>query len=226
MSGQQVAVRDRRGGELVRALERAWAAIREQHADVPEVVIVTGPGSSARRRAPLRLGQFAAERWHPGPESALGEVMIGGEGLERGADAVLGTLLHEAVHAVAQARGVKETSRQGRYHNSVFREIASELGLQVERHPTVGWSLTTLPSETAERYRHVGEELDRALDCGASASSPTTRGRGRRAWSLRCAAARGGHGSHRACSRAGRFICSICEQPFRQSPARRPVDNG
>ena len=30
---------------------------------------------------------------------------------------VLDTLLHEAAHALAAARGIKDTSRQGRYHN-------------------------------------------------------------------------------------------------------------
>ena len=55
--------------------------------------------------------------------------MISGEGLRRSPREVLGTLLHEAAHALAHARGIKDTSRQGRYHNKHFKTLAEELGL-------------------------------------------------------------------------------------------------
>ncbi len=35
----------------------------------------------------------------------------------RGAADVLGTLLHETAHALAHVRDIKDTSRQGRWHN-------------------------------------------------------------------------------------------------------------
>ena len=50
--------------------------------------------------------------------------MISGEGLRRSPAEVLGTLLHEAAHALAHARGIKDTSRQGRYHNKHFKTHA------------------------------------------------------------------------------------------------------
>jgi hypothetical protein len=92
------------GGDLVRAFEGAWDAIRSEHAEVPAVVIVTGQGSSRRRGAPLRLGQFAAARWRPA-DGRVGEVMLSGEGLTRPAPEVFGTLLHEGgPRARARAR--------------------------------------------------------------------------------------------------------------------------
>lgn len=45
------------------------------------------------------------------------EVLIGGEGLAR-AVAVLGTLLHEAAHALCHVSGIKDTSRQGSWHDA------------------------------------------------------------------------------------------------------------
>ena len=48
------------------------------------------------------------------------------------ASEVLATLLHEAAHALAHARGSKDTSRQGRYHNTKFKNCAEEVGLTVE----------------------------------------------------------------------------------------------
>ena len=70
--------------------------------------------------------------------------MISGEGLRRTPRDVLGTLLHEAAHALADARGIKDTSRQGRYHNTKFKMLAEELGLTVDHDPTIGWSVTTI----------------------------------------------------------------------------------
>jgi hypothetical protein len=39
---------------------------------------------------------------------------------------------HETAHAIAAARGTKETSRQGRYHNGRFKLIAEEVGSLAE----------------------------------------------------------------------------------------------
>ncbi|WP_156046190.1 hypothetical protein [Herbidospora cretacea] len=53
------------------------------------------------------------------------ELFIAGELLALGAARVLQTMLHEAAHALAHVRGIKDTSRSGnRYHNSLFAELA------------------------------------------------------------------------------------------------------
>jgi hypothetical protein len=117
---------------MVAALEGAWAAIRARHPEVPAAVIVLGAGSIGTAGG-LRLGHIAAMRWSqpehtdaepvegeqdltaPPPSVRLPEVFVGGEGLARGPAHVLGTLLHEAAHAPARVRGIKDTSRQGRW---------------------------------------------------------------------------------------------------------------
>ncbi|MEU1207378.1 hypothetical protein [Nocardia sp. NPDC005825] len=146
-------------GLLVSAVERAWAAIRSRHPDVPEVVLTVGSGSIG---SDLTLGHFAPNRWVRG-EYELHELFIGGEGLRRGGAGVLGTLLHEAAHGVAVTRGIKDTSRQGRWHNERFRALGEELGLTLEHHDKIGWSLTTVPDKTRELYRAELEELAFAL---------------------------------------------------------------
>jgi hypothetical protein len=61
-----------------------------------------------------------------------------------GATHTLTTILHEATHALAHARGVKDTSRQGKYHNRRFMELAGELDLEwppdAKAHPVSGFS--------------------------------------------------------------------------------------
>lgn len=47
--------------------------------------------------------------------------------------------------------------------NSKFRDQAVEFGLKIERSGTIGWSVTTVPDSTAERYADVIAGLEDAL---------------------------------------------------------------
>jgi hypothetical protein len=148
-------------GPLVTALERTWEDIRRHHPDVPPVVVAIGSGTLRERAGQVRLGHFAAGRWHAEGHE-LPELFVGGEGLERGANELLGTLLHEAAHGLASARGVQDTSRQGRYHSGRYRALAQELGLEVKRTGSIGWSDTTVLPETERRYRAALHRLSAA----------------------------------------------------------------
>jgi hypothetical protein len=97
---------------LVAALEHAWQTIRRRHPDVPEAVLVVASGTDGKR---LNLGHFAPHRWQVNGTDRH-EVLVGGEGLQRGPTDVLGTLLHEAAHGLAHTRSIRDTSRQGRFH--------------------------------------------------------------------------------------------------------------
>jgi hypothetical protein len=146
---------------LVAALETTWAAIRARHPEVPQVVLVVGAGSGAAAGG-LKLGHFAALRWHH-HDQRLPEVFVGGEGLAHGPTEVLATLLHEAAHALAHVRGVQDTSRQGRWHNARFKALADELGIAVTKDPRLGWSPTALRGDTAETYADTITALGKAL---------------------------------------------------------------
>jgi hypothetical protein len=111
---------------------------------------------------------------------------------------VLATLLHEAAHALAHKRGVKDTSRQGRYHNRRFKALAEELGLHVDHDPRLGWSPTTLPDVTAARYAPVTAALERAITAHrhGERNAPGAP-RGGRSLTVCVCAAGGGSGSRR-----------------------------
>jgi hypothetical protein len=144
---------------LVAALEHTWQTIRTRHPELPRAVLVVASGAEGKR---LNLGHFAPHRWQVNGADRH-EVLVGGEGLQRGPTDVLGTLLHEAAHGLAQARGVQDTSRQGRYHNRRYATLARELGLEVASVQPIGWSATTVPEPTAAAFAGQLEELAAAL---------------------------------------------------------------
>jgi len=103
------------GSPVDRALEDAWATIRHHHPELPEVFIVVGAGSGTRQH--LRHGHPAAMRWQRHDQ----RLSVDGDGLKRGAVVVFGALLHEAAHALAQARNINDTTRRGRCHTRLRR---------------------------------------------------------------------------------------------------------
>jgi hypothetical protein len=135
---------------VLAVLEDTWKAIRRLHPEIPPVVIIVASGTGGKQ---ARWGHHAPGRWHH-DDTDHAEVMISGEGLRRTPAEVLGTLLHEAAHALAGARDITDTSRQGRYHNRKYALLAAELGLDIQEDPSgrFGWTITTVPDTTAKAY--------------------------------------------------------------------------
>jgi hypothetical protein len=207
---------------LVAALEHAWRAIRTRHPEVPQVVIVVASGSDPRSRR-LHLGHFAAGRWQltsPDQPSDRAEVLVSGEGLQRGPVDVLGTLLHEAAHGLAYARKVSDTSRQGRYHNRRYATLARELGLDVAHVQPIGWSATSVPDPITARYTQVLAELAAALVLWrrAEQAAPAGPGRSRNALACTCAC---GHRIRvaRSVLELAPILCGACAEPFEPDDA-------
>jgi hypothetical protein len=147
---------------LVAAIEGAWGEMQAKHSDLPDVVVTMGSGIMQRG---LKLGHFAANVWTRGDDitGEVHELFVGAEGLMLGAEPLMATLLHEASHALAEARGIKDCSRNGRYHNAKFAEIAREMGIEVTHSKELGWSETTLPADTATSYEGAIFALDLAI---------------------------------------------------------------
>jgi hypothetical protein len=141
--------------------------------------------------------------------------MISGEGLNRPPADVLGTLLHEAAHALAAARGIKDTSRQGRYHNTRYKALAEELGLTAASHPVIGWSLTSVPGPTAEHYAGHLSALAAAMVSWRTGETPapTTQRRNSNLLAATCRCARTIRAAASTLAEAP-IVCTACGQPF------------
>lgn len=79
------------------------------------------------------LGWFWADKWKAGKAPAP-ELNISAEYLTRPFQDVLRTLAHEMVHHKAFEEGIKDTSREGRWHNKRFAKLAEAHGMEAPPH--------------------------------------------------------------------------------------------
>lgn len=146
---------------LLSALAGIWSAIRRNHPEVPDVVLLPAP---AQHGDSATLGHFAALRWQPRLKNGqrYHEVVVVAEHLNRGELDILETLLHEAAHALNFEAGIRDCSRS-QYHNRSFKAAAERLGLIVAQVANYGFAATTLPIETATLYQEETEALKSVL---------------------------------------------------------------
>jgi len=155
---------------LVDTLNQAWTQIRKVYPEIPEAVVLVATGG---RRATTTFGWFVGETWiEIDPEDkqtmkgehAIHEITLVAEQLHRGGLAVFTTLLHEGVHGLAKARGIKEVS--GKRHNRKFAQLAEDVGMKgpVEADEKIGWSKCTLRPETVSLFKPEIDAIDKALD--------------------------------------------------------------
>lgn len=177
------------GSALISALERTWAAVRRRHPELPDVVVITGTGlrHSGSGNMDAKWGRFGAEQWVQGrPQPAVAstttaghdakldlrpnrkpELFVAGECFAEGAEHTLTTILHEAAHALAYVRQVQDTSRQGKYHNRRFLQLAVELGLAwpsgAKAHPVSGFSEVQVTDRVRAVYADTITDLEAAI---------------------------------------------------------------
>ena len=182
--------------------------------------------------AELALAWGDIQRHHSDlPSLAAPESLIGESSSACGTELGFERLLHEAAHGLAAARGIRDTSRAGRYHNRRFLALADELGLDhtADPHPSSGFSLVTMRPETRELYSGTIERLQLALGAHAAATSGPVLDRARnfRGPATRHGSSGGGVRVKAVCD-CGRnvrvvpsvlsqaaIVCGACGQPFR-----------
>jgi hypothetical protein len=133
--------------------------VQRAYPDAPDVTIVVKRDERAWGHTTV------AKTWAPShaeddPRSY--ELMISGENLRRGAEAVVGTLLHEAAHARNLANGVLDCDVNGR-HNVRFKTTAEAHGLSVEQAGWHGWTKTELTDEGRTRWARMIKTVDAGL---------------------------------------------------------------
>jgi len=164
---------------IVSALEQAHAMIQEKTGAPRATILVT-------RKTGRTMGHFThAKLWKAGDE-AFHEIMISANYFERGARAVLGTLLHETAHSLDLQAGIQGVTGDG-YHNKKFKETAEALGLTITQAKGIGWSVTEVSDACAERWAEALALIENALALMAdSEQAKKTGGRNKNLKSARC----------------------------------------
>jgi hypothetical protein len=207
---------------LVATIGQVWAGIRSRNPDVPDVVITVGAGASKNG---LTLGHFAASAWQSGDDQ-VSELFVGGEGLKSGAEEVLTTLLHEAAHGIAHTRQIKDTSRQGRYHNEKYRTLANEIGLTVTKSNKLGWSDSELTEATRTEYAAEIQQLAAVLVAHRRTFAQVEDGgrKNNNGITAECGCPRKIRIS-RTAYEAGPIICGVCDSEFIATDAAHGEDS-
>ena len=133
---------------LLRALDDVYATLRTDHPDLPRALVtVEEPHPAVTSRvACWRAGTFVTASGvfegriafgYPTAHRDVPHTLFSA----RAAD-LAGVLVHEAAHALATARKVKDTSRNGTWHNERYKNLAEELGLEVTKTDDRGWTNT------------------------------------------------------------------------------------
>jgi hypothetical protein len=146
---------------LLDALARVWSRIRSFHEDVPGVVLLAAP---AAHGSPNSLGHFAPVRWRGRRNQAdpLHEVLVIAEYLDRPAEQIVETLIHEAAHAANHELGLFDCSAS-QYHNRQFKKAAEAMGLDVKQIRHYGFALTTLAPGTDRHYQKEIDHLQQVI---------------------------------------------------------------
>lgn len=164
---------------IVSALEQAHAMIQEKTGAPRATILVT-------RKTGRTMGHFThAKIWKAGDEQ-FHEIMVSANYFERGARAVLGTLLHETAHSLDLQNGIQGVTGDG-YHNQKFKATAEALGLTITQAKGIGWSVTEVSDECAERWAEALALIENALALMAdSEQAGKTKGRNKNLKSARC----------------------------------------
>ena len=138
-------------------LHRAFDHFNKTFADdkLPKVVITIQ--ESGRKNA---LGWYGKGFW---ADTACGtsacEINISAEHMNRSANSILETLLHEMAHLHNSINNIRDVS-SGQYHNKRFKEAAEKFGLKVTRYGNRGWAETALNEPADEAIKELEPNVD------------------------------------------------------------------
>lgn len=127
---------------------------------------------------PRFYGHFTPyDSWFSG-ENGYKEINIGAESLNRPIVETVATLIHEMTHYYCHINGIKDTSRNGRYHNKVFKLEAEKRLISIAYDKRIGFSVTTptpqLESFVAENGLLIDVDISRNTPINASGKRPTS----------------------------------------------------
>ena len=126
-------------------LEYGFDVLNEVYFDgaLPPIVITI-------MSSPRTFGHFTVGRVWKAEKNHLNEINISAEHLDRKIEKTMATLMHEMVHYYCQINNIDDTSKNGRYHNKLFKREAEARGLIISYAKYIGYSVTEPSPEFIE----------------------------------------------------------------------------
>lgn len=101
-------------------------------------------------------GQYSKNRWLMGEDQKkVDELALNPEFFKDPLE-IIDTMIHELVHVYCEQKEIKDTSRNGYYHNQKFKQIAEQFGLLCIATDS-GWNTTSKGNE--ENLEKINSEL-------------------------------------------------------------------
>ena len=146
--------------------------------------------------------------WHENKDDeGVHELNMCAQYLNRPIEEIASTMIHEMCHQFAGAHNLQDTSRSCIYHNKLFKAIAESHGLNVVKVDKIGWSMTSLTSETAELIKQFAKDNDGNVIYRSPLSTNTTvKSSSTRKYVCPCC-----HASVRATKQLN-LICADCDE--------------
>lgn len=153
--------------ELYRAFDFFNEKFGEDKLKQPIITIQT----KGRRSA---YGWYCSNLWMSGDDK-VPEINISAEFINRGANDVLETLIHEMAHLWNAQHGIVDCTGN-QYHNRKFKEAAEQFGLIVSKMPGKGWATTKLGDKAKQAIKQFkpDEELFKFKRLNIGGSGNTT----------------------------------------------------
>ena len=113
--------------------------------------------ASGRRQA---YGWHGAGFWEDTGHVKRTEINLSAEYLNRPAEEILGTLLHEMAHLKNSVEGIKDCDPSNQYHNKKFKTSAEFFGLEVSKLGSRGWAKTELGKKAQDAIKALKPNVE------------------------------------------------------------------
>lgn len=168
---------------VVTALQKVWTRLQKAEPTLPDATIIIKRDARAWGHTSVQKVWGAQKATGKGKAKVATltkerhEIMVSGENLARGSVAVLGTLLHEAAHALNLAEGVQDCDSNGR-HNKRFKARAEDAwGLDIrDAGNWLGWTDTHVPDDCQKRWAVELRMIETAMKKATVAHRPVMAG--------------------------------------------------
>lgn len=141
----------------IKTLEDAYKKLNEElfNNSLPDTCITIQ--HAPRKGKMITLGWFSRQHvWINGNNDEMFELNITSDCLNQSFIDVIGTLIHEMVHVYCHANNIEDCT--GKKHTESFKAECEKIGLDCEKHKSVGWGITSV--SLALRDKIMALDLD------------------------------------------------------------------